>query len=123
MRDRDENSLEFIDAFEKDDHFFAIVQFHRRRFQFGVSRGGYLAIKRAMQVRPFDLMPGVKYRYFYSGSCKAAVDGNQYKMDVRVEMDRNATTESLEIPRDLHANLLWFIRLENISEASYLEIH
>ena len=43
-------------------------------------------------------------------------------MDVRVELDRDATKEKLTIPQDLHANLLWFARLENMSEAEYLEI-
>jgi len=43
-------------------------------------------------------------------------------MEVRIELERDATKERIDIPKDLHANLLWFNRLENIEEAAYLEL-
>jgi hypothetical protein len=123
MRDRDENVLEFIDAFEKDDHFFVVVELRSRRFQFGVSRLGYLAVRNAMQLRPFDTMPGVKYRYFYGGSSREGFEGANFVMGVRVESGRDAKTEEITIPQDLHANLLWFDRLEDLNDAAYLEVN
>ena len=82
MRDRDENALELIRAFEKDGHFFVVVELGARRFQFGVSRPGYLAVRNAMQLRPFDTMPGVTYRYFYGGSSRYGFEGSNFVMGV-----------------------------------------
>jgi hypothetical protein len=121
MRDDHDGMLEFIDAYEKDEHFYAVVEFRSKKYQFGISLRGYKILKRIMQLRPFDMMPGRNYRYFYLGSNKGSGD-NQFLMNVRVELDKDARKEKLSIPQDLHANLLWFARLENMSEAEYLEI-
>ncbi|HTH37070.1 MAG TPA: hypothetical protein VL572_03850 [Pyrinomonadaceae bacterium] len=121
MRGNHGRMIEFVDAFEKDGHFFAVVELQSRRFQFGVSKIGYRALRQAMQVRPFDMMSGRKYRYFYFGSQKTA-GTEKYWMEVRVELDKDATKDRIDIPKDLHANLLWLARLENLSDAAYLEI-
>jgi hypothetical protein len=120
MRDNHEGILEFIDAFERDEHYFAIIEHQSRRLKFGVSRAGYRAIRKAMQLRPFDMMPGLKYRHFYAGSQKTA-HAEKYWMEVRTELGRDATKERIDIPKDLHANLLWFQRLQNLDDAAYLE--
>ena len=121
MRGSHERMIEFVDAFEKDGHFFAVVDLQSRRFQFGVSKVGYRTLRQAMQLRPFDMMSGRKYRHFYFGSQKTA--GNEkYWMEVRVELDKDATKDRIDIPKDLHANLLWLARRENLSDAAYLEI-
>ncbi len=69
MRDNHDGMLEIIAAFEQDGHYFALVQLERdgkqKLFRFGVDRKGYLALKRVLQLRPFDQIPGIKYRYFY----------------------------------------------------------
>ena len=98
-----------------------VVGYQSKRYQFGVKKLGYLALKRALQVRTFDMMPGLAYRYFYAGSQKAAPD-ERYWMEVRVELARDATKVRLDIPRELHANLLWMQRLDNLAEAAHLEI-
>lgn len=121
MRDNHEGMLEFIDLFEKDGHFFIVIEHHSKRFQFGILRSGYLALKNAMQLRPFDMMPGRKYRYFYAGSYKKS-GNDEFAMNVRIELDRDATKQEIKIPKDLHANLLWFVRLQNLADAAYLEI-
>jgi len=121
MRDNHDGMMEFINAFEKDGHYFAIVELESKKFQFGVSRAGYRVLKRVLQARPFDQMPGLKYRYFYSGSQKIALT-EHYSMQVRIELYQDATQGQFDIPKDLHANLLWFRRLENIEDATYLEI-
>ena len=122
MRDNYEGMIEFIDAFEKDDHYFAIVEKCSRKFQFGVSKSGYLAIRKAMQLRPFDRMPGLRYRYFYFGSQRAEIGTENYYMEVRIELGRDAAKERIDIPQDLHANLLWWQRLENFDEAALLDL-
>lgn len=122
MRDNHEGMIEIVDAFEKDGHHFAIVEKVSRRFQFGVSKEGYRVIRRAIQLRPFDMMPGLQYRYFYVHSQRAEIGTENYWMELRIELERDATKERIDIPKDLHANLLWFNRLENIDEAGYLEV-
>jgi len=121
MRDNHKGMPEIIDAFEEDDHYFAVlgvgIDDVFKKFQFGVSRDGYLALKRVLQLRPLDMMPGLKYRYFYSGSWGS----DKYKMSVRIELDQDSTKNEIEIPKDLHANLLWFDRLKSFDEALYLE--
>lgn len=121
MRDNHDGMLEFIDAYEKDEHFFAVVEFRSKKYQFGVSRHSYQILKRVMQLRPFDMMPGRKYRYFYAGSQRKLGD-DAFSMEVRIELDRDATKKVLAVPKDLHTNLLWFARLENTADAEYLEI-
>ncbi|MEJ7847460.1 MAG: hypothetical protein WKF92_05160 [Pyrinomonadaceae bacterium] len=115
---------EIIEVFEKDEHYFAVVEIEIddvfKKFQFGVSRPGYLALKRCVQIRPFDMLPGLKYRYFYANSCLPYGTG-KHLMKVRIELNRDATTKQLEIPKDLHANFLWFDRLRSFDEASHLE--
>src|SRR4051812_22630587 len=117
MRDNHEGMIEFIDAYESDGHYFAVIGHLSRTFQFGVSRSGYRTIRKAMQVRPFDMLPGLKYRYFYNGSHKAGV-AESYSMTLRVELGRDATSVQVGIPKDLHANLLWFQRLQNVDDAA-----
>jgi hypothetical protein len=123
MRDNHEGMVEFVEAFEKEGSHFVIVEKDSRRFQFGVSKQGYRAIGKAMQLRPFDMMPGLQYQYFNVGSQRAEIGKENYWMEVRIELESDATKERIEIPKDLHANLLWFNRLENIDDAAYLELN
>jgi hypothetical protein len=125
VRDNHKGMPEFIDAFEKDGGYFGVIaaieDARERRFQFGLSPAGYRALKKMMQDRPFDLMPGLRYRYFYAGSSKRP-PAERYTMSVRIELDRDAQQKEFDIPKDLHANLLWFKLLEDLGAAEYLEI-
>lgn len=121
MRDNHDGMIEFLDAFEKEGHYFAKIELKSRKYQFGISKAGYVTLKKAMQLRPFDLMPGLKYRYFYAGSNKGS-NGNDFTMQVRVELERDATKVELKIPKELHSSLFWFQRLEDLTQANYLEI-
>lgn len=124
MRDNPKGMPEFTDAFEMGSNYFAVIEITiddvSKRFQFGVLRSAYLSLKKVLQLRPFDMMPGIKYRYFYMGSCKS-FGNKQYIMTVRVEQNLDATSEQIEIPQELHANLLWFDRLTSFDDAIYLE--
>lgn len=72
MRDNHEGMPEIIDAFEKDGIYGGIVEIEiddiYKKFEFDVTRRGYLSLKRILQIRPFDMMPGIKYKYFFAGS-------------------------------------------------------
>lgn len=90
MRDDHEGMPELIDAFEKDGGYFGIVGAKdgekERDFQFSLSLQGYRALKKVMQDRPFDLMPGLRYRYFYADSSKSHPE-DRYTMIVNIELD------------------------------------
>src|SRR5881275_2557948 len=111
---------EIIEAFEKDAHYFAVIEIEiekrKRRFQFGVGRPSYLALRQILQHRPFDLMPGLKYRYFYAGS-RRKLNDVEHEISVRVEHDRDSTQMQFQIPYELNANLLWFDQLRSFEEA------
>ncbi len=125
MRDNHDGMPEFIRAFEKNEQYFAVVEIdwkdQRKRYQFGVSRKSYLVLQRILQTRTFDMMAGLKYRYFYAGSSHP-LDFATASMFVRIELGRDETTKEFEIPKELHANLLWFSLLIDPEDASYLEI-
>ena len=125
MRDNHEGMFEFVRAFQKDDHYFLVIAFdvagETRHFQIGISRRSYQTICRVTQDRPFDSMPGLKYRYFYAGYWKSSSE-DRYSMRVRIECGRDGIQKEFEIPKDLHSNLLWFDRLESLSDANYLKV-
>lgn len=125
MRDNHNGMPELVDAFENNGQYFGVIAAveddKERRFRFGLSLQGYRSLRRVLQDRPFDLMPGLNYRYFYSRSQKCAPE-EKYKMTVRIELDRDAKQKDFDIPKDLHANLLWFQRLDSLASGEHLEI-
>jgi hypothetical protein len=125
MRDNHEGMPEILDAFEKDGHYFSIVRLEHngqeRRFRFGVSHHGYLALKRVFELRPFSTMPGLVCRYFFVPSyCR--LDESHMMMTVRVEQGRDGKQMEIEAPRDLVANLKWFIELDDWQKAEHLHV-
>ena len=120
MRDNHNGMPELLETFEVDGNYFAVIELEKdsppKKFQFGVSRSGYLALKRVLEFRPFDLMPGLKYRYFFTSSYRRLPNDNR-EVGVRVEHDRDSKQFDFEIPQDLFANLLWFNLLENFEDA------
>jgi hypothetical protein len=125
MRDNHDNMPEILDAFQEGAHYFAVVQIERagdqRQYRFGVSRDGYLALKRVLQLRPFDLMPGVKNRHFFVPAALLAGD-DRVKMGVRVEQGRDGRQLDIEAPNDLFSNLMWFYELNDWSKAEHLRV-
>ncbi|MGI8495606.1 MAG: hypothetical protein ACR2L1_09900 [Pyrinomonadaceae bacterium] len=115
---------EIIDVFKKDGTYGGIVEIEigkiYKKFEFGVSRKSYLSMKRILQIRPFDMMPGVKYRYFFAGGYRKNADDSDCEMDIRVEQDKNAKKVVKSIPKDLLANLIWFSQLKSFDEAAHL---
>ena len=125
MRDNHEGMPEIVDAFQEGDHYFGLVQLERngeqRRFRFGVSRDGYLALKRVLQLRLFDQMPGVKCRYFFAFGVRR-LEGERVMMGVRVEQGRDSKQFETEAVRGVAANLMWFYELDDWSKAEHLAV-
>jgi hypothetical protein len=125
MRDNHEGLPEIIDAVRKDDRYFCVVALERkgeeRRFQFGISRDGYLGLKRVFELRPVGSMPGTKSRWFFVPAY-SRLSQNRVRMTVRVEQGREGKQMETEAPLDLAANLKWFLELEDWSKAEHLRV-
>jgi len=115
---------EIVDAFEEGGQFFGIIRVEisaeSKKFRFGVSQAGYRALKRVLQLRPFDAMPGVSQRYFFAEVYWKVADSSDCGMHVRVEQGRSGRQVDARVPQDLLANLRWFSELKSFSEAAHL---
>ena len=124
MRDNHKGMPEILDAFEKDGLYFGIVEIQvsseSKQFQFGISSNGYRALRKILQLRPFDTMPGVKQRYFFAGSYGRLPGSREFRADVRVEQNREGKKVGVRVPRDLLSNLVWFATIKDFGEASHL---
>jgi len=115
---------EIIDAFEKDGQYFGIVGIQvsseSKQFQFGISSDGYRALRKILQLRPFDTMPGVKQKYFFAGSYGRIPSSSEFRTDVRVEQSREGKNLEVRVPKDLLSNLVWFATIKDFGEAAHL---
>ena len=90
------------------------------KFGFGVSQAGYRALKRVLQLHPFDSLPGLKHRYFFAGTHWKLEDSSDCGMKVRIEQGKEGKQVDSRVPKDLLANLRWFSELKDFSEAAHL---
>lgn len=125
MRDNHDGLPEILDATEQEGRYFGFIQLERqtqkKRFRFGLSHDGYLALKRVLQLRPFDQMPGLRSRYFFVPTVRR-LEGESVMMTVRVEQGQSGKQVETEAMRELVANLMWFYELADLSQANYLEV-
>jgi hypothetical protein len=123
MRDNHEALLELINTFEKEGLYFCILELEkngeRQQFQFGISYQAYVSLKKVFQLRPFSNMPGLKQRYFFVPSYRL-IDDHYISITVRVEQQKQSKQLAVKAPKNLVANLNWFIQLENWNEAKHL---
>lgn len=124
MRDSHEGMPEIIDAFEEGGQYFGVVRVEVggrfEKFGFGVSQAGYRALKRVLQLHPFDSIPGIKHRYFFAGTHWKLEDSSDCVMKVRVEQGNDGKQVDSRVPKDLLANLRWFSELKDFGEAAHL---
>ena len=115
---------EIVDAFEKDGLYFGIVEIQvsseSKQFQFGTSLNGYRALRRILQLRPFDTMSGITQRYFFAGSYGTIPNSSEFTADVRVEQNREGKKVEVRVPKDLLSNLVWFAGIKDFGEAAHL---
>ncbi len=125
MRDTSEGMIEFIKTFKEGDNYFSIIEVpkdgKKEKFQFGVTEDGYRAIRRMLQSRLLDTMPGLQYRYFWDGSMNGKT-GSTILMGIRCEVKDTGKSFDFEFPQDLASNLKWFNELESLDEAKHLKL-
>jgi hypothetical protein len=124
MREDVRKHPQIVDAYQRGDHFFALIGLHReqsdRVFELGVSAASYAALKRVLNLRPFNGMPGVTYRRFFL-PVYGRNDGTSASVQIRVEQGRDGKKFRVEFPKDLIANLLWFDEMTDFRPAAHLQ--
>ena len=124
MRDNHDGMPEVLDAFERAGQYFGVVAIQRegvtKRFEFGVSQDGYRAMRKILQLCPFDTMPGTKRRYFYGLTYGNVAGTTDYEVAVRVEQNRDGKLIDVRMPKELLSNLVWFSKIKDFNEASHL---
>ncbi len=126
MRDNHEGMPEILSVTERDGQYFTTVSVAilgvTRHIEFGIPLDGYRALKRITQTRPFDLMPGLNYRYFIVNSFGRIPGHEVSNAFFRIELDRESKQISAEIPEGLAKNLKWFFELSSFDQASHLQV-
>ena len=126
MRDNHEGYPEIRDAYEREGLSFGVVRIELSHesasFEFGVEPEGYMALKQILQFRPFDRMPNVPYRYFFTGSYGRKKLGEEpVTIQIRIEQGSSSKNFEFECPTSLASNLRWFESLSDFSQASQLK--
>jgi hypothetical protein len=109
-------------AYEREGQHFGVVRLvllgGAQTLEFGVSAAGYSALKRILSARPFDALPGIQYRYFFSGSFTGATKPGQDVFTFHIRIEQGAAAKKFEFngPKALLANLLWFSKLNSPEE-------
>ncbi len=124
MRDTHEEMPEIIGALENDGQYFGVILIEKndqaRKLRFGVSLAGYHALKRILQLRPFDSLPSLEHRYFYAGGVSKTEQDEVYKISIRVEQGKFGKSVDAKAPKDLVANLRWFYELKCFKDTAHL---
>lgn len=119
MRDSHKGMPELMDAYERDGQYFGAIRLELEEtghaVEFGLTSGGYRAVKAILSLRPFDRMPGLHYRYFYTGAIRKGI------AVIRVELGGVSKQLDVKVPQDLVANLLWFKSVEDPEDLAHLE--
>lgn len=123
MRDTHDGMPELLATDERGDQYFGIVAItigsETRHIEFGVQSDCYRALRRILQSRPFDKLPGVKYRYFIAHAIGRAGPNNAF-VDIRIEQGSNGRQFQFEVPFALGQNLLWFADLKDFGATAHL---
>lgn len=115
---------QIIEAFENEGQYFGVIEIEvdgiYKKFQFGISPGGYRALRKILQLRPFEIMPGVKQRYYFAGSYGKIPGSSDFRTHVRVEQGKDGKQIDVRVPKDLLANLRWFSEIKDFNDAAHL---
>jgi len=123
MRGNYRKHPEIVDAYRRDGVYFAAIALSRgdseRVFELAISEASFSALAQVLQTRPFDTMPGVKYRYSFV-PIYSRNPGNTATCDIRIEQGKDGRGFRFELPKELIANLLWFDEMQSFETAKHL---
>lgn len=116
---------ELLRAFERGEQYFATVRVtlagDTRDIEFGVLLEEYRSLRRILQTRPFDQLPGISYRYFIVPSIGRRSE-HTVRIYIRIEQGRDARQFPFDVPLSLGRNLYWFVQLKDFAAASHLHV-
>jgi hypothetical protein len=126
MRDNHKGLPEIINAYERDEHYFCSVSLtigaETKIFEFGIDKEAYQVVKRILNLRPFEQLPGIKYRYFFSAKVgRQSTDPLKTHCAIRIEQDKKGKEFVVDAPEALIANLIWFFRVKDFKELAHLQ--
>jgi hypothetical protein len=125
MRDNSEGMIELIDVLKINEGYFLIISVskksQRKLFRFAVTVIAYRVLRKILESRPLDNMPGLKYRYFWNGSMGKKT-ANEILLGIRCEVGEDGKVFHFEVPQSLAANLMWFNEIKTFDEAQHLSI-
>ncbi|MFZ2643761.1 MAG: hypothetical protein WA117_22405 [Verrucomicrobiia bacterium] len=115
---------ELLAAYERDSNYFGVVAVtigpDCRHMEFGIPPQSYQPLRRILQSRPFDKLPGLHYRYFIAHPPSRVPDSDRATLDIRIEQGSSGRQFPFEVPITLAATLLWFCELKDFNAASHL---
>ena len=125
MRNDHQGMPEMIDASERDGKYFGVVavvlEGDALAFEFGIDAEGYRALRKALEVRPFETSDPSPYRHFFvPGAHRFGADSDRGEFSIRVEQGRKGRQFRVTGPRSLIANLTWFAELKFANGARHL---
>jgi hypothetical protein len=126
MRDNHLGMPEILNTYERDGLYFGVVRIavseETAAFEFGVDYSGYLALRRVLQKHPFSNLPGIEYRYFFTGGYGRKKPGEEpVTFYIRIEQGNDAKKIKFAGPTTLVSNLRWFESLKDLRDASALK--
>lgn len=126
MRDNPEGYLELRDAYERDGLYFGVVRVRTpseaTSLEFGIEWAGYLALRRIFESRPFGSMPGVKHRFYFTGSHGQEKSAHlPVEIGIPIEEGINGKNLRFSCPLSLAKNLKWFFYLKDLQETAALK--
>ena len=123
MRDTSDGMIEIIKVIEESDGYYSIIEIHiqneKERLRFGVTQNSYKALRKILQSRPLDTMPGLNYRYFWDRSIGRKTEKNIF-IGIRCEVEGKSKSFDFEVPQELASNLKWFAELKSFDEVEHL---
>ena len=117
---------EILNAYERDGFYFGVVRIvvskETAAFEFGVNQAGYNALRRVLQTHPFSNLPGIEYRYFFTGDYDRKKPGEEpVTFYIRIEQGSDASKFKFEGPTILGWNLRWFMQLRDLRDVGPLK--
>ena len=124
MRGNHEGLPEILDAYEKDGHYFGVVQVEVEgksiAFEIGIASTGYQALRKVFQERPFETKAASAYRYFFVPTVHRLLEPGIAEFQVRIEQGRDGRQFRFKGPQALVTNLVWFFELKDLKTAAHL---
>jgi hypothetical protein len=125
MRDNNKGLSEIIEVYSKKGCHFAIIKKEinniTKAFEIGISKKSYLCLLKILSIRPFDNIPGLRYRYFHVPSIRRNSIRDIYYTEIRIEQGKNGKQFEVECTKELISNLIWFFELKDFKLTKHLK--